>query len=61
MLSWQLIKEVLIAIYQHFNIKAQFNLFDFQIYAQTVKELADYAEKFTYYASLAAPYNWLTL
>ena len=25
MLSWQLIKEVFIAVYQHLNIKAQFN------------------------------------
>ena len=27
MLSWQLNKEVLIAVYQHLNIKARFNLF----------------------------------
>jgi len=26
-----------------------------KIYAQMVQELADYAQKFTYYASLAAP------
>ena len=29
MLSWQLINEALIAVYQHLNIKAQFNLFGF--------------------------------
>ena len=30
MLSWQLIKKVLTAVYQHLNIKAQqFNLFGF--------------------------------
>jgi len=28
-LSWQLIKEVLIAVYQNLNIKARFNLFGF--------------------------------
>ena len=29
MLSWQLIKEVLIAVYQYLNIKAKFDLFNF--------------------------------
>ena len=30
MLSWQLIKAMLIAFYKHLNIKAQFNLFGFR-------------------------------
>ena len=63
MFSWQLIKEVLIAVYQHLNIKSQFNLFGLlkKIYAQMVRGLANYAQKFHLYASLAAPDPSFTL
>ena len=56
MLSWQLIKEVIIAVYQHLNIKAQFNYLAYysyvvdKIYAQG---LADYAQKLTHHSMQA--------
>ena len=55
-LSWQFIKEVLIAVYQH---KAQFNLFGFLSLCELINLCSNDAgthrlcSKFTYYSSLA--------
>jgi len=65
MFSWQLIKEVVKAVYQHImhNLICLgfYNYVVDQCMLKTVQGLADYAQELTYYSSLVAPDPLLTL